>query len=230
MKKTSKRFREIRKRITQNVYSADEALSLVKKCATAKFSESVEAHISLNIDPKYTNQQLRTSLVLPNGTGKAKRIAVLTETEQVSTMLEYGATIAGAEDLIEEITSGKLNFDILITTPEYMPKLAKLGKILGPKGLMPSPKSGTVSQNLKETIFEFKKGKMEYRADKTGIVHVNFGNVLFSENQLKENLLAVYQSIEKSKPSGVKGKYFNSFTICSTMGPGIPLLLTSLKT
>ncbi|RZL51166.1 MAG: 50S ribosomal protein L1 [Pedobacter sp.] len=229
MKKASKRFHEIRKRINQNIYPTDEALRLVKECATAKFSESVEAHISLNINPKYANQQLRTSLVLPNGTGKAKRIAVLTETEQISTMLQYGATIAGAEDLIEEITLGKLNFDLLITTPEYMPKLAKLGKILGPKGLMPSPKSGTVSQNLKETIAEFKKGKMEYRADKTGIVHINFGNVSFSENQLKENLLAVYQSIEKNKPAGVKGKYFKFFTICSTMGPGIPLLLASLR-
>jgi len=229
MKKASKRFQEIRKQISQKIYSTDEALRLVKECATAKFSESVEAHISLNIDPKYTNQQLRTSLVLPNGTGKVKRIAVLTEAEQVNTMLQYGATIAGAEDLVEEMTSGKLNFDILITTPEYMPKLAKLGKILGPKGLMPSPKSGTVSQNLKETIAEFKKGKIEYRADKTGIVHVNFGNISFSENQLKENLLAVYQSIEKNKPLGVKGKYFKSFTICSTMGPGIPLSLTSLR-
>jgi large subunit ribosomal protein L1 len=229
MKKYSKRLEELKKLITEDLYSFDQGISIVKQIGNAKFLESVEAHVALNIDPKYANQQLRTSLVLPNGTGKSLRIAVFTENDYVSEALKMGASIAGSDDLIEEISSGKLNFDILITTPQLMPKLAKLGRVLGPKGLMPSPKSGTVTQNLKDTINEFKKGKIEYRADKTGIVHLNFGKANFSEKELKENLLAVYNSIEKNKPSGVKGKYFKSFFICTTMSPSIKLELSSFK-
>jgi large subunit ribosomal protein L1 len=229
MKKESKRTKNLKTLLTKSSYTVDEGIGLLKKLGTAKFIESVEAHISLNIDPKYANQQLRTSLVLPNGTGNSLRIAVFTEADYVEEMLKSGATIAGSDDLIEEISSGKLNFDLLITTPQLMPKLAKLGRILGPKGLMPSPKSGTVTQNLKEAINEFKKGKLEYRADKTGIVHLNFGKVSFSENELKENLLAVYSSLEKNKPSGVKGRYFKTFNICTTMSPGIQVELGSFK-
>jgi large subunit ribosomal protein L1 len=229
MKKESKRLKLLRNLLTKPVYSIDESIQLIKKIGTAKFIESVEAHISLNIDPKYANQQLRTSLVLPNGTGKSLRIAVFTEPDYVAEALKLGANIAGSEDLIEDIGAGKLDFDLLITTPQLMPKLAKLGRVLGPKGLMPSPKSGTVTQNLAETINEFKKGKLEYRADKTGIVHLSFGKINFSEEQLRENLLAVYNSIEKNKPSGVKGKYFKSFTICTTMSPAIKLELNTLK-
>jgi large subunit ribosomal protein L1 len=229
MKKDSKRIKNLKSLITENIYSVDQAVILLKKLGTAKFLESVEAHISLNIDPKYANQQLRTSLVLPNGTGKSLRIAVFTEPDYVSETLALGADVAGSDDLIEEINTGKLNFDLLITTPQLMPKLAKLGRVLGPKGLMPSPKSGTVTTNLKEAINEFKKGKLEYRADKTGIVHLNFGKVNFSEDQLKENLLAVYNSIEKNKPTGVKGKYFKSFNICTTMSPSLALELGSFK-
>ena len=229
MKKDSKRIRSLKTLITKDSYSVDEGINLLKNLGTAKFIESVEAHISLNIDPKYANQQLRTSLVLPNGTGKTIRIAVFTEADYVEEVLKSGATIAGSDDLIEQISTGNLNFDLLITTPQLMPKLAKLGRILGPKGLMPSPKSGTVTQNLKETINEFKKGKLEYRADKTGIVHLNFGKVSFTENELKENLLALYTSLEKNKPTGVKGRYFKTFNICTTMSPGISLELSSFK-
>lgn len=229
MKKDSKRIKNLKSLITENIYSVDQAVILLKKLGTAKFLESVEAHISLNIDPKYANQQLRTSLVLPNGTGKSLKIAVFTEPDYVPEALALGATIAGSDDLIEEINSGKLNFDLLITTPQLMPKLAKLGRVLGPKGLMPSPKSGTVTTNLKEAINEFKKGKLEYRADKTGIVHLSFGKADFSEEQLKENLLTVYNSIEKNKPTGVKGRYFKSFNICTTMSPSIKIELNSFK-
>jgi large subunit ribosomal protein L1 len=229
MKKQSKRFKILKNLITQPIYSMDEGVNLLKQVGNAKFIESVEAHISLNIDPKYGNQQLRTSLVLPNGTGKSLRIAIFTNPDAVEEALKMGATIAGSDDLIEEINAGKLNFDLLITTPQLMPKLAKLGRVLGPKGLMPSPKSGTVTTNLNEAINEFKKGKLEYRADKTGIVHLSFGKANFSEEQLKENLLAVYNSIEKNKPSGVKGKYFKSFNISTTMSPSIKLELTSFK-
>jgi len=229
MKKYSKRIKGLRELLIEESYSFDKAISLLKQIGNAKFLESVEAHVSLNIDPKYANQQLRTSLVLPNGTGKSLKIAVLTDADYVSEALKFGATIAGSDDLIEEISAGKLDFDILITTPQLMPKLAKLGRVLGPKGLMPSPKSGTVTQNIKEAINEFKKGKLEYRADKTGIVHLSFGKSDFSEDQLKENLLAVYSSIEKNKPVGVKGKYFKSFNICTTMSPSIKLELNTFK-
>jgi large subunit ribosomal protein L1 len=229
MKKYSKRIKILNSVICQEIYPFEQAVPLLKKLGTAKFIESVEAHISLNIDPKYANQQLRTSLVLPNGTGKSLRIAVFTDADYVTEVLAMGATIAGSDDLLEEISAGKLDFDLLITTPQLMPKLAKLGRVLGPKGLMPSPKSGTVTQNLKEAINEFKKGKLEYRADKTGIVHLNFGKVNFSEEQLKENLLAVYNSIEKNKPTGVKGRYFKSFNICTTMSPGVTIELNSFK-
>jgi large subunit ribosomal protein L1 len=229
MKKYSKRINELRTKLTKESYSFDESVDLVKEFGTAKFLESVEAHISLNIDPKYANQQLRTSLVLPNGTGKNLKIAVFTEPDYVAEVLKMGATIAGSDDLLEEMSAGKLDFDLLITTPQLMPKLAKLGRVLGPKGLMPSPKSGTVTQNLKESITEFKKGKLEYRADKTGIVHISFGKVSFTEEQLVENLLAVYNSVEKNKPSGVKGKYFKSFNICTTMSPSLNLDLSSFK-
>jgi large subunit ribosomal protein L1 len=229
MKKYSKRVKNLRSLITEDAYSFDEAVSVLKKVGTAKFVESVEAHISLNIDPKYANQQLRTSLVLPNGTGKSLRIAVFTDADYVAEVLEMGATVAGSDDLLEDMSAGNLDFDLLITTPQLMPKLAKLGRVLGPKGLMPSPKSGTVTTNLKEAINEFKKGKLEYRADKTGIVHLSFGKVDFSEDKLKENLVAVFNSIEKNKPTGVKGRYFKSFNICTTMSPGIPVELGSFK-
>ena len=229
MKKESKRIQKLRSLLKEESYSFDQAVGMIKELGTAKFIESVEAHVSLNIDPKYANQQLRTSLVLPNGTGKTLRIAVFTEADYVAEVLKMGADVAGADDLIEEINSGKLDFDLLITTPQLMPKLAKLGRVLGPKGLMPSPKSGTVTTNLLDSINEFKKGKLEYRADKTGIVHLSFGKVNFSDEQLRENLLAVYNSIEKNKPTGVKGRYFKSFYVCTTMSPSINLEFSTLK-
>jgi large subunit ribosomal protein L1 len=229
MKKYSKRFKLLKNLINKEFYSYEEGLSLLKEMTNTKFLESIEAHISLNIDPKYANQQLRTNLVLPNGTGNSLRIAVFTETEFVNEALNLGANIAGSDEFLEEMSQGKLDFDILITTPQLMPKLAKLGRVLGPKGLMPSPKSGTVTQNLAETINEFKKGKIEYRADKSGIVHISFGKANFTTQELKENLLSLYTSIEKNKPSGVKGKYFKSFFICSTMSPSIRIDLNTFK-
>ena len=221
MKTISKRLDLERKKVTQDSYDMLEAIKLVKSTASAKFKESVEAHISLNIDPKYADQQLRTTVVLPKGTGKSISIAVLCPDEKVNEALSAGADIAGNEDLIEDIGKGILNFELLVATPDTMPKLAKLGRVLGPKGLMPSPKAGTVSTDLTATISEFKSGKLEYRADKTGIVHISFGKSDFSAEDLLENLEAFYNSVEKNKPTGVKGKYIKKFTICSTMGPGI---------
>jgi|MGYP001236879426 large subunit ribosomal protein L1 len=222
MKTFSKRFEAEQKKIdATSTYDVENAMRLVKEVASAKFNESIEAHISLNIDPKYADQQLRTTVVLPHGTGKSTRIGALVSPDRVSDAEAAGADVFGSEDLIEDISKGILDFDLLITTADMMPKLAKLGRVLGPKGLMPSPKAGTVTTDLKATVDEFKKGKLEYRADKAGIVHISFGKADFSETQLAENFLEFYNSVETNKPSGVKGKYMKKVTICSTMGPAI---------
>ena len=228
MRKLSRRQKENISKIKEKVYSnLEEAISTLKETATTKFIESVELHANLNIDPKYADQQLRTTVTLPNGVGKQTIIAVLTNEESFDEAKAAGADIIGSDDLIEEITKGNINFDLLIATPNMMPKLAKLGRVLGPKGLMPSPKSGTVTTTLQATLTEFKKGKFEYKADKTGVLHVSFGKTDFSTNQLTENLVALYQSIEQNRPSGVKGKYFKSLFICTTMGPSIKLDLAA---
>jgi large subunit ribosomal protein L1 len=224
MRKLSRRQNENRKKTTNTVYSnIEEAITILKETANTKFVESVELHANLNIDPKYADQQLRTTVTLPNGIGKEIRIAVLTDEENFAEAESAGATIVGNDDLINQINQGNLNFDLLVATPNMMPKLAKLGRVLGPKGLMPSPKSGTVSSTLTTTLTEFKKGKFEYKADKTGIVHVSFGKSNFTETQLTENLKELYKSIESNRPSGVKGKYFKSLYICTTMGPSLKL-------
>ena len=228
MRKLSRRHKENSEKTKNKIYSnLEEAIQMVKETATTKFVESVELHANLNIDPKYADQQLRTTVSLPHGIGKQVRIAVLTNQENFDEATQAGADIVGNEELIENITNGIINFDLLIATPNMMPKLAKLGRILGPKGLMPSPKSGTVSSTLTTTLTDFKKGKFEYKADKTGVVHVTIGKVNFTENQLLENLRALYTSIEKNRPSGVKGKYFKSIFLCTTMGPSLKLDLAS---
>ena len=210
---------------TKNIISTNvqEAISLLKETATTKFVESVELHANLNIDPKYADQQLRTTVTLPNGIGKQVKIAVLTNDENFAEAESAGADIIGNDSLIEAITQGNIEFDLLIATPNMMPKLAKLGRVLGPKGLMPSPKSGTVTSTITSTVTEIKKGKFEYKADKTGVVHVSFGKVNFTNEQLVENLTELYSSIEQNRPSGVKGKYFKSLFICTSMGPSIKL-------
>lgn len=228
MRKLSRRHQENIEKTKNKIYSSlDEAIEILKETSNTKFVESVELHANLNIDPRYADQQLRTTVTLPHGVGKQLRIAVLTNEENFAEAKNAGADIIGNDDLIETITQGNINFDLLITTPNMMPKLAKLGRVLGPKGLMPSPKSGTVSTTLETTLTEFKKGKFEYKADKTGVVHVSFGKSNFANNQLVENLQALYTSIEKNRPSGVKGKYFKTLFICSTMGPSIKLDLTA---
>ena len=228
MRKLSRRQNENLKKIKNVVHSSlEEAINLLQETATAKFIESVELHANLNIDPKYADQQLRTTVTLPHGVGKTVRIAVLTNEANFNEAKESGADIIGSQDLIDDISQGNINFDLLVATPDMMPKLAKLGRVLGPKGLMPSPKAGTVSTNLTETLSEFKKGKFEYKADKTGVVHVSFGKANFSKNQLMENLISLYQSIQQNRPTGVKGKYFKSLFICTSMGPSIQLDLNA---
>jgi large subunit ribosomal protein L1 len=229
MAKLSKRTKGIQAKVEKKEYKSLEALKLLKEMATAKFIESAEAHISLKLDTKYADQQLRTTLVLPKGTGKDVRIAVVAEGEKQTEALAYGADVAGSEDLIQNIMKGMLDFDILIATPDMMPSIAKLGKILGPRGLMPSPKSGTVTTDVRGAIEEFKKGKLEYRADKSGIVHIAFGKTSFSVEDLLSNLESLQESIDKNRPSGVKGRYWKSFYICSTMGPSIQLDISNFR-
>ena len=228
MRKFSRRHKENVEKTKNKIYSnLDEAIQVLKETATTQFVESVELHANLNIDPKYADQQLRTTVTLPHGIGKKIIIAVLTTDDNLEEARKAGADIVGNEELIQNITQETIEFDLLIATPNMMPKLAKLGRVLGPKGLMPSPKSGTVTNTLDSTLTEFKKGKFEYKADKTGIVHVSFGKVDFENNKLIENLRALYKSIEQNRPSGVKGKYFKSLFICTTMGSSIQLDLNA---
>merc|ERR1712072_626335 len=197
-------------KVEEKPYLPLEEIQLVKDNATARFDETWEAHIRLGIDPKYTDQQLRTTVALPSGTGQKIRIAVVTRGEKVNEATKAGADIAGEEDLVDSINKGEMNFDLLISTPDMMPKVAKLGRVLGPRGLMPNPKAGTVTTDLAGAIKEFKAGKLEFRADKAGIVHVRFGKASFTEEALLENLKILQATIEKNKPSGAKGKFWRS--------------------
>ena len=209
--------------VERKSYSATEAIELMKERSQAKFVETAEVHISLNLNPKYADQQLRANVILPKGLGKIINIAVIARGEKVSEALNAGATIAGAEDLINDISSGSLSFDKLIATPDTMPLIAKLGRVLGPRGLMPSPKAGTVTTDVTTAIEDFKRGKIEYKVDKTGVVHSSFGKVNFTVEDLVLNLKALLMSIYKNRPSGSKGKFWKNVYICSTMGPSIEI-------
>jgi len=223
MRRTSKRFKEAKNLVQSKPYLLEEAIELLKQTSTAKFVESSEVHFCLNLNPKYADQQLRSTVALPHGTGKNIRVVAITSADSGLNAADVGAEKIGSETLIEEINSGYTDFDVLIAEPDMMPKIAKLGRVLGPKGLMPSPKAGTVTKDIAGAIQEFKRGKLEYRVDKTGIVHINFGKVNFPVSQLQENFSTVYKSIMQNKPSGVKGKYLKKVYICSTMGPSIEL-------
>ena len=216
-------------KIENRSYAPLEALEIIKGNANAKFDETIEAHIRLGIDPKYTDQQLRTTVALPNGTGQSIKIAVITSGENVAKAKSAGADLFGEEDLVESINKGNMDFDLLIATPDMMPKVAKLGRVLGPRGLMPNPKAGTVTNDIASAIKEFKAGKLEFRADKAGIVHVRFGKASFTENALFENLKTIQETIDKNKPSGAKGKYWRSFYVTSTMGPSVQVDINALQ-
>jgi len=213
----------------EKLYSPEEAVAILKKTATAKFVETAELHGNLNLDPKYNDQQIRTTVSLPHGTGNDVRVAVLAEGAAAEAAKAAGADLVGFDDLIEVIAGGELEFDVLLATPPAMPKLAKLGKVLGPKGLMPSPKAGTVSADPAGAVGEFKAGKLEFRTDKQGIVHVPFGKCDFDETKLNENLIALAATIDKARPTGCKGKMWKTAAITSTMGPAIKIDLNLLK-
>ena len=225
-----KKYRAVAEKIDKNkVYSLEEAVKLMKENKLAKFDESVEVHIKTNIDPKKGDQQIRGIVDLPHGTGKSKLIAVITSTHAKDAK-EAGADVVGGEELIEKIKSGKAfsgkdKFDILIATPEMMPKLAPVAKILGPKGLMPNPKTETVTTKIKETVAALKKGKAAFKNDDGGNVHQIVGKISFEDAKLNENIKTFVSSLEKSKPSGLKGKLISGINICSTMGVGIRISL-----
>ncbi len=227
--KVSRRMQELLKKVEDRPYDPVEALNLLKETATAKFPESAEAHIRLGIDPKYSDQQLRTTVALPKGTGQTVRVAVIAKGEKVTEASNSGADIVGSEDLINEIQNGMMDFDLLIATPDVMPQVAKLGRLLGPRGLMPSPKGGTVTFDLAQAIQEFKAGKLEFRADRTGIVHVLFGKVSFPAQDLLVNLKALQETIDRNRPSGAKGRYWRTIYVSATMGPSIQVDISTLR-
>jgi large subunit ribosomal protein L1 len=226
-KKYSRRYEELANKIENRAYEPLEAMRLLNE--TAKFAESAEVYVRLGLNPKYTDQQLRTTVALPKGTGQTIRIAVITCGDKVSEAAAAGADIYGSEELIAKIAAGKIDFDLLIATPDMMPQIAKLGRILGPRGLMPSPKAGTVATDLGTAIAEFKAGKLEYRADKAGIVHILFGKANFAPEDLLSNLKALQESIERNRPSGAKGRFWRSMYVSATMGPSIEVDISTLK-
>ena len=203
------------------LYTLAEAAALVKKCATAKFPETVELHIRLGIDPKQSDQNVRSSVILPHGTGKTRRVGVVTKGEKVKEAETAGADVVGSSELIDEIAKGRMDFDVLVATPDMMKDLSKLGKILGPRGLMPNPKSGTVTFEVAQAVRELKGGRVEFKNDEFGIIHLGIGKVSFAPEQLAENAKAVIDTIVKIKPAAAKGIYIRSLTLSSTMGPGV---------
>lgn len=220
----SKRMAEALKKVEKDkLYKVSEAIELLKQVKKTKFDESVELHVKLGIDPKQSTQIVRNSCVLPWGTGKMKKVCILAKGEKIKEAEESGADFFGSEELVEKIAKGWLEFDVLIATPDMMKDIAKLGKVLGPKGLMPSPKAGTVTNDLKKTVEEIKKGRVEFRNDDFGIVHCIVGKVSFDTPKLEENIKVLMETIIKSKPPQAKGNYIKSIYLTTTMGPSVKI-------
>lgn len=222
--KHGKKFREAAAKVDRAaVYTPLEAVKLVKELAKAKFDETVEAHFRLGIDTRKADQNIRGSISLPHGTGKTVRVAVFAEGAQAEQAAEAGADVIGSDELIAQIQKGEINFDAAIATPMMMAKVGRIGKILGPRGLMPNPKLGTVTMDVAKMVSELKAGRVEYRADRYGICHVPLGRVSFDEQKLVENYAALYTEILRVKPASAKGKYVKSISVSSTMGPGVKI-------
>lgn len=226
----SKRFRQAREKIDSNTrYPLDKSCQLIKELATAGFDETVEVAVSLNVNPKYADQMVRGSCVLPNGTGKSVRVAVFASGEKADQAGEAGADIVGDEELAEKIQEGWLDFDVVIASPDMMRIVGKLGRILGPRGLMPNPKTGTVTEDVAEAVREAKAGKINFRVDRTGNLHVPVGKSSFEEKALAENIMSFYEKVIQLRPSSVKGQYMKNISVSSTMGPGIKVDINDLR-
>jgi large subunit ribosomal protein L1 len=231
--KRSKRYRELQAKIETRKYSLDEAIQKTKELASAKYNESVDISIKLNINPKKSDQLVRGISHLPHGTGKTKKILVLTKGEKEKEAKDAGADYAGFEEFIEKIKKGWTDVDVIIATPDVMSEIGKLGKILGPKGLMPSPKAGTVTFEIGTQVKALKKGKVEFKTDKTGCLHISVGRISFELEKLRDNIMTFFQDLLAAKPQSIKGQFFLSVTLSSTIGPGIRLdekaLVTELR-
>ncbi len=227
--KRGKNYLEKAKKIDrQKLYDFEEAIPMVKSNATAKFDETIELHIKLGVDSRHADQQVRGAVVLPNGTGRQVRVLVFAKADKVQEALDAGADYAGAEEYVEKIQKENwFDFDVAVATPDMMGVVGKIGRVLGPKGLMPNPKSGTVTMDIAKAVSEIKAGKVEYRLDKTNIIHVPVGKASFSDAQLTENIDALVDAVKKAKPAAAKGQYFKSVTLTSSMGPGIKINMAS---
>ncbi len=228
--KSGKKYETAAKQVEPKPYSLPDAVNLVQKIKFAKFDETVEVHMRLGVDPKHADQMVRGTVVLPNGLGKSKRVLVIASGDKIREALEAGADFAGGEEIVNRIQNENwLDFDAVIATPDMMRSVGRLGKILGPRGLMPNPKTGTVTTEVAKAIQETKAGKVEFRVDKTGVIHAPVGKVSFPAPKLLENANALIQAVIRAKPAAAKGKYVKSATICSTMGPGVPLDVTAFN-
>ncbi|MBK8724624.1 MAG: 50S ribosomal protein L1 [Holophagaceae bacterium] len=230
MAKTGKKYRAAAAKIEDRPYDLSEGLKAVKDVAYAKFDETVEVHLRLGVDPRHADQMVRGTLVLPHGTGKTMRVAVIAQGEKIKEAEGAGAEVVGGDDLVEKIAGGYLEFDALVATPDMMKGVGRLGKVLGPRGLMPNPKTGTVTFEVAKAIKEIKAGKVEYRVDKTGIIHAPVGKLSFGLEKLTENARALIDAVLKAKPSAAKGKYVRAIHIASTMGPSVSLSTAVVET
>jgi large subunit ribosomal protein L1 len=221
MAKPGKKYRAAASKIEDRLYDLKDALTVIKDTAFAKFDETVEVHMRLGVDPRHADQMVRGTLVLPHGTGKTMRVAVIATGEKIKDAEAAGADIVGGDDLVERIAGGFLEFDALVATPDMMKGVGRLGKMLGPRGLMPNPKTGTVTFDVAKAIKEIKAGKVEYRVDKTGIIHAPVGKISFGVEKLLENAKALIEAVNKAKPSAAKGKYVKAIHMAATMGPSV---------
>lgn len=225
--KTGKKYTSAAAQVEARPYSLDEAVPLVQKIKYTKFNETVEVHMRLGVDPKHADQMVRGTVVLPNGLGKTKRVLVIASGDKIREALEAGADFAGGDEMVAKITGENwLDYEAVVATPDMMRAMAKLGKILGPRGLMPNPKTGTVTTDVAKAVNEVKAGKVEFRVDKTGVIHAPVGKTGFDTAKLFENANTLISAVVKAKPAAAKGKYVKSVTICSTMGPGVHLDVT----